>query len=321
MTDSYIGVPPKSGFINTAKQRVTSSTNNYVDLDHAISDLSDVIVWVNSVKQDSTNLSLTNPIKITLGGTLTASDVVEIVYLGKQVATQSPDTGSVTNSMLAGSIAQDKLSNEVINEAKMQISNSPVNGYMLTAQSGNTGGLTWAEAPSGKFTVVRSAAFSSGDAYMEMTNAFNSTYRNYYVKMEQLKPSSDGADLEVKFGQSDGTYSNVFNYGVRMFVWNNSESYYGGTNVARFTPTFSMDNGAWHNVELYVYDPMSTTDGKHQYLFHAETKRYDQEFGATFGGGMAGVSAALPRLRVGVSSGNFSEGRITVYGITNTGNV
>jgi len=110
MTDSYIGVPPKSGFINTAKQRVTSSTNNYVDLDHAISDLSDVIIWVNSIKQDSTNLSLTNPSKITLGGTLTASDVCEIVYLGKQVATQSPDTGSVTNSMLAGSIGLDKLS-------------------------------------------------------------------------------------------------------------------------------------------------------------------------------------------------------------------
>ena len=51
----YLGVPPQSGFITTAKQRVTSSTNNYVDLDHSISSLADVIVWVNSVKQDSTN--------------------------------------------------------------------------------------------------------------------------------------------------------------------------------------------------------------------------------------------------------------------------
>jgi len=172
-----------------------------------------------------------------------------------------------------------------------------------------------------KFNVVRSAAFSSGDAYMEMTNAFNSTYRNYLVKLEQLKPNTDGADLEVKFGQSDGTYGNVFNYGARMMVYNGNLHNYGGTNVARFTPTWSMDNGAWHNVEIFVYDPMSTTDGKHQYSFLAETKRYDQEYGAVFGGGMAGVSAALPRLRVSVSTGNFTEGRITVYGITNTGNV
>ena len=40
----YLGVPPQSGFITTAKQRVTSSTNNYVDLDHSISSIADVIV-------------------------------------------------------------------------------------------------------------------------------------------------------------------------------------------------------------------------------------------------------------------------------------
>ena len=105
----YLGVPPQSGFITTAKQRVTGSTNNYVDLDHSIGDLSSVIVWVNSVKQDSTNLTLTTSTRITLGDTLTASDVVEIAYLGKAVATQTPDTGTVTNDMLAGSIANSKL--------------------------------------------------------------------------------------------------------------------------------------------------------------------------------------------------------------------
>ena len=111
---SYLGVPPQSGFITTAKQRVTSSTNNYVDLDHSISSLADVIVWVNSVKQDSTNLTLTTSTRITLGGTLVSSDVCEIAYLGKAVATQTPDTGTVTNDMLSGSIANSKLANSSI---------------------------------------------------------------------------------------------------------------------------------------------------------------------------------------------------------------
>jgi len=110
----YIGTPPQSGFITTAKQRITSSTNNYVDLDHSISSLADVIVWVNFVKQDSTNLSLTTSTRITLGGTLVSSDIVEIAYLGKAVATQTPDTGTVTNDMLAGSIANSKLANSSI---------------------------------------------------------------------------------------------------------------------------------------------------------------------------------------------------------------
>ena len=107
---TYLGAPPQSGFITTAKQRVTSSTNNYVDLDHAISSIADVIVFVNFVKQDTTNLSLTTSTRITLGGTLVSSDIVEIHYLGKAVNTQTPATGTVTNDMLAGSIALDKLS-------------------------------------------------------------------------------------------------------------------------------------------------------------------------------------------------------------------
>ena len=107
---AYLGTPPQSGFITTAKQRVTSSTNNYVDLDHAISSIADVIVFVNFVKQDTTNLTLTTSTRITLGGTLVSSDIVEIHYLGKAVNTQTPGTATVTNDMLAGSIALDKLS-------------------------------------------------------------------------------------------------------------------------------------------------------------------------------------------------------------------
>jgi hypothetical protein len=107
---AYLGTPPQSGFITTAKQRVTSSTNAYVDLDHAISSIADVIVFVNFVKQDTTNLTLTTSTRITLGGTLVSSDIVEIHYLGKAVNTQTPSAGTVTNDMLAGSIALDKLS-------------------------------------------------------------------------------------------------------------------------------------------------------------------------------------------------------------------
>ena len=46
----------------------------------------------------------------------------------------------------ANSVIQTNITDQAINEAKMQISNAPTNGYFLSAQSGNTGGLTWAEA-------------------------------------------------------------------------------------------------------------------------------------------------------------------------------
>ncbi len=59
--------------------------------------------------------------------------------------------GSVDTAHIADvNVTQGKIADQAINEAKMQISNAPTNGYALTAQSGNTGGLTWAEIGGGK---------------------------------------------------------------------------------------------------------------------------------------------------------------------------
>ena len=54
------------------------------------------------------------------------------------VTTNANLTGEVTSSGNATTIA-----NNIIDEANLKVSNSPVNGYALTARSGNTGGLTW----------------------------------------------------------------------------------------------------------------------------------------------------------------------------------
>ena len=54
-------------------------------------------------------------------------------------------SGEVTSTADGATV----VANNVIDEANLKVSNSPVNGYMLTAQSGATGGLTWAEAGGG----------------------------------------------------------------------------------------------------------------------------------------------------------------------------
>ena len=42
-------------------------------------------------------------------------------------------------------VGEAKLQSDSVSEAKLKVSNSPVNGYYLAAQSGNTGGLTWTQ--------------------------------------------------------------------------------------------------------------------------------------------------------------------------------
>nr|BAR15092.1 hypothetical protein [uncultured Mediterranean phage uvMED] len=54
--------------------------------------------------------------------------------------TNATHTGEVTGS---GALT---IADDVVDEANLKVSNSPTNGYALTAQSGNTGGLTWAAA-------------------------------------------------------------------------------------------------------------------------------------------------------------------------------
>jgi len=156
---AYLGTPPQSGFITTAKQRVTSSTNAYVDLDHAISSIADVIVFVNFVKQDTTNLTLTTSTRITLGATLVSSDIVEIHYLGKAVNTQTPGTATVTNDMLAGSIANDKLAGSIAN-SKLANSSVSINGSTL-ALGGSLTGIGENNLPAFKAVMSSSQSISN----------------------------------------------------------------------------------------------------------------------------------------------------------------
>ena len=88
-------------------------------------------------------------------------------------------TGEVTGSTSL------TIANNVVDEANLKVSNSPTNGYMLTAQSGNTGGLTWAEAAGG------------GDA--APTVNFASPTATYTSSTTWSKPSSVGNDDWVTF--------------------------------------------------------------------------------------------------------------------------
>ena len=60
------------------------------------------------------------------------------------VTTNANLTGEVTSSGNATTIADN-----IVDEANLKVSNSPTNGLFLQAQSGNTGGLTWASAGGG----------------------------------------------------------------------------------------------------------------------------------------------------------------------------
>ena len=96
----YIGAEPATSFETVRKDRFTSQTGTTVTLSHTVSSVNDILVMVNSVKQDYTNYSV-NGTTLTLGGSLVSADIVEVTYIGRTFQTVSPDTNTITNAMMS----------------------------------------------------------------------------------------------------------------------------------------------------------------------------------------------------------------------------
>lgn len=85
----------------------------------------------------------------TLDGTqtLTGKSIVASQLTGTIADARMPDlTGEVTTS--AGAV-ETVITDNIVDEANLKVSNSPTNGLFLQAQSGAGGGLTWASAGGG----------------------------------------------------------------------------------------------------------------------------------------------------------------------------
>mgnify|MGYP003128572183 FL=1 len=278
---AYIGNIPAEQFTSVDIQNFSvSATANYT-LDRPVANENEIELFINNVRQHpgSGKAYTASGTTLTLSEATAGSDTMYCVYQGKARQTVTPATSSVTNAMLAGSIADAKISamaaskltgtvaqaniaDQAINEAKMQVSNSPVNGYMLTAQSGNTGGLTWAEAGSGGLVYLGGSESSSSASAVTFDNVFSSTYRAYKV-IGMFAPSQDTwFKWRYRSGGSDvnaNTYTNV----ARTTYNDNTDSfaqYNWGANQRTYGQFATADvdsdaNSSYVVIDWTFYDP------------------------------------------------------------------
>jgi len=109
------------------------------------------------------------------GGIITAKiadDAVTADKLANSINTEiAANTAKVTNATHSGEVTGATaltIADNVVDEANLKVSNTPTNGYFLSAQSGNTGGMTWAEVDalpsqssnSGKYLTTNGSAAS-----------------------------------------------------------------------------------------------------------------------------------------------------------------
>ena len=90
-------------------------------------------------------------------------DAVTADKLANSINTEiSANTAKTTNATHTGEVTGGTaltIADDVVDEANLKVSNSPTNGYFLSAQSGNTGGLTWANVD---LTALSASNLTSG---------------------------------------------------------------------------------------------------------------------------------------------------------------
>jgi hypothetical protein len=161
---------------------------------------------------------------------------------------------------LGGGITQADLPAEGVNESKLQVSNAPVNGYTLTAQSGNTGGLTWAEAASGYWTNLAEVTLGAA-----IVSAIDITLPTGYevLKLDISFPKVSGSNsrkLQMQMlNSSDSAQS--FSYSTIVMESNETDVNASGRFPTTFdlSPNYGKTSGDYVHYKFEFFDTDSTT--------------------------------------------------------------
>jgi hypothetical protein len=134
--------------LSSALSDASISGNNTGDLTNGIANTNNVVIDHASVADDDYAKFTSSGLEgrsATEAKTDLSLNNVENTALSTWAGTTNITTAGTigTGTWQGTAVAQSYIADQAINEAKLQVSNAPTNGYVLTAQSGNTGGMTW----------------------------------------------------------------------------------------------------------------------------------------------------------------------------------
>ena len=133
-----------------------------------------------------------------------ANSVNSAITANTSKTTNATHSGEVTGS---GALT---IAGNVVDEANLKISNTPTNGYNLTAQSGNTGGLTWA-APSGGDYVRLAGTDNTAGSQININGHFSADYKYYRLYGRMMGNSNSYPELRIMQGGSTMS-GNLYKY-------------------------------------------------------------------------------------------------------------
>jgi len=278
----YIGNTPAEKYAAFNVQYFTTSATTSYTLDRAVANELDIRLVINNVIQEpgAGKAYTAAGTTLTLSAATAGSDTMYAVYIGKAVQTVNPGAGSVGTTALA---------DNAVTEAKLNVSNSPTNGYVLSAQSGATGGLTWAADAAGTIT-----AFTNG-VDNRLVTATSATALNGEADL-----TFDGTNLDL-----------ADNKKLRLGTGNDFEIYHDGSNsIIHDGGTGDLLIRAEDDLRLQDtsgYDYIHCNTDSSVELYHNKVKKLET---ASTGGIFTGLwSGGISQL---IQTGSFPSGNATL---------
>ena len=232
---------------------------------------------------------------------VTSAKIGTNVIVAEDLAANSVTVSEITDD----AVTQAKVADQAIDEARMQISNAGTNGQFLQKQSGNTGGLTWADAAVWSTTTEGEVTTTNGQDNIDFTIPADAN--RIKVMFWYLGPVNQGV-MQIKLGQTDGTILGSGDY------LNTSWYFYENSNGRVFENTDAISMTAWTGATNLWYGSLNLESMDNEVRrWTWNWNPYNTTYGEYFAGGNGRTSLSsgqqVRKIRLCTStSGGFDVG-------------
>ena len=318
----FLGQEPLVGGYHVLDNITASATNTYNlalgGVAFSPESANHLLVSLNGVIQKPGGAFSVSGSQITFipsSGTLSNTDSIDfIVALGNVLNVGIPSDNAInTAKIVDNAITQSKIVNEAINESKLQVSNTPTNGYFLSAQSGNTGGLTWAEAGGG-LTKISTTTVDTAVPEVDITLP-TSGYTYLTVHFANVKNATDSVNANVRLSSNGGSGFHSLYWAKRNIDSTVSDEQSSGTTMSLNQSDISNAANAQVRGFFDIHIP-SEESTAFQFMIGYNQQSTNQNVGGFGVGDLIGNANVTCNLfRFAFSSGNITKGVFTLYGV------
>tara|TARA_R110000737_G_scaffold277902_1_gene284657 strand:+ start:70 stop:876 length:807 start_codon:yes stop_codon:yes gene_type:complete len=202
-------------------------------------------------------------------GTIAEADIANDAVTADKIANAvnsaiSANTSKTTNATHSGEVTGSgalTIADNIVDEANLKVSNSPVNGYNLVARSGNTGGMTWEESAGGG-KILQVISTTKTDTFSTSTSP--PSYASITGLTATITPSASNSKILVMV--SIGGFSNSAQKQMAFNLVRGSTSIFQGnarSGTSRASAAFSLidgGNGVASVSYQFLDSPSSTSE-------------------------------------------------------------